>query len=583
MRIIFLSTAWLMWCLILSSRAIADGELIQVTQDFSEDPGWEWMNNRIVAKNPPTINQDFGWSPTNHTGAGPGEIGGRVWMSRTPAYYALPLNKPLSFKDKFSFSARVAFMPTGGGAVAYLGFFNHSFQSWRVWNSMALRLGGETSGQAGIGMDCMTAIWDIPGGTEGYRHVPADGKPHTIKFSYDPNETRGASPHPNLEKYIIKTADQKGYTAESILEQARKDEPELTLEQIWKRLEEAHEAGWLHYKQRTGHESIIGFSPFRGRYWIPASDPTPRQGAATLQVDDHPPIKLFMVANEIGRPVYMDRFGLFNLQLYHQYIDLYIGDLTVNGHKVDLSKDPGWEAKGNRVKFVEQDFQRQNFGYSETNWAGDGIGEIGGLFSITEAQDPYHGYYVDDVGKLTLDDPISFSGKVCMAQDSTDAGMQFGYFNSEGLAAEGEAIHPSMTNLNSMGVLIDDHVGGKCFGLSFTTGNTTEVKKKDITFQGDKKSHSFTFNYDPKGNNNLGRITATFDDKTSVLDLTPQQRDSGIVFDRFGVANTRDGGKYVVVYLDDLSYTARRPKGFKPIFHEQKIVEVPYPKGGRAF
>src|SRR4029453_9777221 len=104
----------------------------------------------------------------------------------------------------------------------------------------------------------------------------------------------------------------------------------------------------------------------------------------------HPPIKIFMVKDEIDRPVYMDRFGLFNVQLYHQYLDLYIGDLTVNGYKMDLSKDPNWEGKGNRVEFVEQDFQRQDFGYSQTNWAGKGIGEIGGLFSITEAQDPYH-------------------------------------------------------------------------------------------------------------------------------------------------------------------------------------------------
>src|SRR5688572_20583207 len=165
---------WSILGLLFAVRAFAqEGELTQVTQDFSRDPGWEWMNNRIVAENPPTINQDFGWSLTNHTGAGTGEIGGRVWMSRTPAHYALPLSRPLSFKDKFSFSGRIAFMPTGGGAAVYLGFFNHEKQNWRVWNSMAMRLGGETSGQAALGVDAMTALYDVPGGSEGYRHVPA--------------------------------------------------------------------------------------------------------------------------------------------------------------------------------------------------------------------------------------------------------------------------------------------------------------------------------------------------------------------------------------------------------------------------
>ena len=96
-------------CLLAMPLASAQDGLVQVHQDFSKDPGWEWKDNRIVAEDPPTVKQDFGWAPTNHTGAAePGEIGGRIWRSITPAYYALPLNHPLSFKDKFSFSARIA-------------------------------------------------------------------------------------------------------------------------------------------------------------------------------------------------------------------------------------------------------------------------------------------------------------------------------------------------------------------------------------------------------------------------------------------------------------------------------------------
>src|SRR5881397_2256478 len=83
--------------------ALAQDGLVQVQQDFSSDPGWEWKHNRIVAEEPPTIKQDFGWAPTNHTGAAEsGEIGGTMWQSQTPAWYALPLNRPLSFNDKFS-------------------------------------------------------------------------------------------------------------------------------------------------------------------------------------------------------------------------------------------------------------------------------------------------------------------------------------------------------------------------------------------------------------------------------------------------------------------------------------------------
>src|SRR5437764_10859082 len=132
-----------------------------------------------------------------------------------------------------------------------------------------------------------------------------------------------------------------------------------------------------------------------------------------LEVDESGPFKVCINKDASTEPVYMDRFGLFNLQMYHQYIDLDLSDLMVNDHKVDLSKDPGWEGQGNRVEFVEQEFQRQNFGFSETNWAGDAIGEIGGQFTSAETVDPMFGYYADDIGKLSLDDPISFSGNVC--------------------------------------------------------------------------------------------------------------------------------------------------------------------------
>ena len=64
-----------------------------------------------------------------------------------------------------------------------------------------------------------------------------------------------------------------------------------------------------------------------------------------------------------------------------------------------------------------------DFGYSESNWAGKQIGEIGGLFWRVRPAGPY-GYYCDDVGALTLDDPISFSGSVNFTTGQTDAATQ---------------------------------------------------------------------------------------------------------------------------------------------------------------
>src|SRR5262245_26489893 len=110
-------------CLVIGAELRAQEKLTQIRQDFSTDPGWESLNNRIEASNPPTIKQDFGWSNTNHTGAGPGEIGGTIWRSRTKAYYALALGKPLSFKDAFSASGKVTLMPCEKSGGLYIGFF----------------------------------------------------------------------------------------------------------------------------------------------------------------------------------------------------------------------------------------------------------------------------------------------------------------------------------------------------------------------------------------------------------------------------------------------------------------------------
>jgi hypothetical protein len=280
----------------------------------------------------------------------------------------------------------------------------------------------------------------------------------------------------------------------------------------------------------------------------------------------------------------MDRFGVFNFQMYHNPITFFLSDLTVNGHKLDLSKDPGWEGHGNHVQFAEQDFQRQDFGYSESNWAGEQIGEIGGLFSNVEPVDPLTGYYADDIGKLTLDDPISFSGQVCFTADSTDSGMQIGYFSAESAMAKWDAHNPFRTIPNSIGVQIEGSAGsGKQFMPQINTGKNSGATKGGIPFNPTKQRHSFKFQYDPTANNNIGRIALTLDDKTSSLDLTAKQRAEGAHFDHFGMANLRAGGKFVVVYFDDLIYTARRPAEYRPIFHKQEVVKVPYPPGGRKY
>ncbi len=564
---------------------MAQGDLVVVHNDFTSDPGWEGVNNRVVGESCPLAAQDFGWSPTSYCGGGVGEIGGTIFQSRTPAWYGTALNRPLSLRDELSASGRIAIMPVPPeqpAGAAYIGFFNSARQEWRPWNSVAIRISYEgvrvigppqgrrpADGESVIFiLDYMTAAWN-GGGSESDLFVPADGQPHTWSFHYVPDATPPKEwSDPRLRSYL----SAERLTPEQIFEKAKQAEPGVTLAQIQGRLSDAVAQGLAEYFRRRGSNFYV------------LSEKSEAVGKISLQIDDGQPYRCWLPAGLREAPVSMDRFGIFNMQVYHRAARFFISDLTVNGKQVDLGKDPGWEGRGNRVQFVETDFQRQDFGYSETNWAGRQIGEIGGLFYRTEPDDPVHGYYADDVGKLTLDDPIFFSGNICFVNGGTDAGMFFGYFNAQENMKEMSDKRAGMPLNDMMGIVVDGPTRiGYYFSALCSPKREAASLKNGPVFLPTGTTHAFSFAYDPQANGGVGRITVTLDQETFALDLTPQQRAAGAVFDRFGLANNRAGGKYVTLYFDDLSYTARRAAGYQPVRHEQQVTKVPYPRGGRKY
>jgi hypothetical protein len=94
-----ISIAWTLAGLIIAvvpgiAAAPVVEELVQVREDFSSDPGWDNWNNRVEFRDSPTVTQNFGWAATSHFGGEPGELGGTIWRSTTPAWYAMPLGQP---------------------------------------------------------------------------------------------------------------------------------------------------------------------------------------------------------------------------------------------------------------------------------------------------------------------------------------------------------------------------------------------------------------------------------------------------------------------------------------------------------
>lgn len=569
-------TACLLLLLFILSPAAAE-DLIQVKQDFIADPGWEGVNNRVVALDPPTKTQDFGWSPTTHCSKTAGEIGGKMWCSRTPAWYAMPLDRPLSFKDPFSASGRICIKGIQGSG--YIGFFNSTRQEWRPWSSLAMRLSDSKRGDslrktdsagAQVWIDYMSATWKA-----GYMvldsFVPADASVHTWRISYDPTarvDTRW--PDTQIEQLFH---DRSRCSEEEILKHLQESDKHATQERMRRLLEKARDQGLLEYDPR--HDV---------NYWEIKRDLDKVRGRITFQLDDEPAARYFLDPGIADEPAVMDRFGVFNFQIPEgRTIEFFICDLVVNNQKIDLSRDPKWQGMNNHITFTERDFHPgQNYGFSQTNWAGKSAGEIGGLFWRNEPIDPYHGFYADDVGALTLDDPISFSGAINFVNGGTDASMQFGYFNHE------DQFEPAVENKLErkpavLGICIADSTS---IGYSFQPVLQTprgRAEKRGPQFVPDRRPRRFSFEYDPQANDGAGRIIARLDESVMQVNLKPGVRKAGVRFDRFGLMNVRTGGKYVEVYLDDLTYTVRRAAGASPKIFPENVVKIPYPPRGRKY
>ena len=569
-----------LWPMLVAALAAAEPALLPVEQDFSQDPGWDHYQNRVVGTDMPVREQDFGWSPTAHAATSPGEIGGRVANSRVGAYYAMPLSRPLTFNDPITVSGRVALTDLGNRGVSYFGLFNSQRHTWRVYSSMAFRI-WEEDGLGQVMFDWMSGDWRGRG-AETAVLIPADGAQHAFSWTYEPD----ARPDPVwrdalLEKHITsETGNGRPIELqgeEFLLERARKDEPGLSAEAFHKRLIAARDQGLIEYFHRHGQH----------RWWkIP--EPEKNHGRVTLQFDDGTPYIIWFDGEIRNAPVSMDRFGLFNVCRYGTGQTVYFADLVVNGQPIDLSQDPHWIGRNNRAVWAEPDFHSmQNFGWTQTNWAGAAPGELGGLLWRLEPEDTGYAYYADETGPLTLEDPIAFSGQICFTDGMTDASMFFGYFNREAFMRtleEGSDEGSPMPSMLGIGLNDATSVGYYFAPLASASERSGASDGRRHTFTPDRKPCSFSFAYDPAANGGIGRVTYQIDGKEGHFDLTPAMRATGATFDRFGLATVRRGGSSVELYFDELIYTVRRAPGAEGVFHPQVITERAYPveNAGRA-
>ncbi len=192
------SLGFLSLLLTVTPAARAQRSLVQVHEDFSRDPKWESRNNLLDRSVCVTKTQDFGYSRTRHAGGEPGEIGGEVFRSTTPAVYARQV--PLcTLEDSLRASGRFSVTQSSGGSGVLIGWFNHASRGWRTPNSLVFRVDGESS-KFRVFFEYGTQTWKTGGGRtfEGRYQVTktpmheADGAAHTWSLMYDPDGAAGA-------------------------------------------------------------------------------------------------------------------------------------------------------------------------------------------------------------------------------------------------------------------------------------------------------------------------------------------------------------------------------------------------------
>lgn len=174
------------------------GQSGQRHEDFSRDPGWQGVNNRLRPQPVPEKRQDFGFRAAHHAGGEPGEIGGTVWRSIRPAYYAKVI-EPLSLESRLTASGTVALTQATHivgwqtGSTMFMGFFNSAEQGWRPINFLGFGLSGtnEPLGAGTVEVSYGTSRYAAGGEVLKIPPIAPDGKPHTWSLDYDPEGNSG--------------------------------------------------------------------------------------------------------------------------------------------------------------------------------------------------------------------------------------------------------------------------------------------------------------------------------------------------------------------------------------------------------
>ena len=333
---------------------------------------------------------------------------------------------------------------------------------------------------------------------------------------------------------------------------------------------------WVFYEYGTRKWGTGGGGAFEGeRYQTTPTKPFPADGGVhewslvyDPEANDGLGMVTFTIDGKTWKPILLppghktegavfDRFGLFNVQIAGERMEIYFDDVTLNGRRLEFNEDPRWEAFETGAEYEERVVRPfHDFGFSDTSHAGGEPGEIGGIIF----RDEQPAYYATEIEKRTLDDELFASGRIAFLAAGSDSGMHIGWFNSASKRNQTRSEHEEPLK-NTLGITLEGPSRvGHYFRARYSNSQGDGAAPTEDPAAGrerpvilpDGKAHEWTLRYDPAGAGGNGRITVLLDGEKHTLDLQPEHRQAGATFDRFGLFNLQAGGHHVHVYLDDV-------------------------------
>ncbi|MDZ4857677.1 MAG: hypothetical protein SGI88_01740 [Candidatus Hydrogenedentes bacterium] len=213
-----------------------------------------------------------------------------------------------------------------------------------------------------------------------------------------------------------------------------------------------------------------------------------------------------------------------------------------------FDSNPEWDGMNNRST-GEMRPVVQDFGYVAP--VGSEGGQIGGMLT----PDGHPAYYAKKIPEANFDTPLNASGNMTIKKGAGN--FLLGFFNAN-TVNDWRMPNSTVFRINGRGETFHAHTeyatskwraGAGIVGRydAETDRNHPIENPSDMTYR-------WTLVYDPAGNNGSGLITATLNDMKVVMDVSPEFRQDGAAFNRFGlmpvVKHADTGGECYIADLE---------------------------------